>query len=225
MFRAGRQVMTSIWTWARPKTVGTGIASAKDTKAIISWNQDDGPHSHECELLDIGGGGVAILMAKVPPRGRLLTIRLHSLDKVSVDGRMVDSHLNRKPGKHLIRIRFIMECPPSLFETRDPWISARLSGSPGPARVLLEVGGEKVDEVGEHGLTGKFLPAVLVFVTEDALDASGSSMALSAASEAGMVDSLARRSSGGKRDIRVRSKRGSLAGRRRKRSSAPRSSS
>jgi PilZ domain len=89
---------------------------AIDTKATMTWKQDDGPHSQECELVDIGGGGVAALMAKVPPRGRVLSIRLQSLDKFSVDGRMVESHLNRKPGKHLVRIKFIMECPPSLFE-------------------------------------------------------------------------------------------------------------
>ncbi|MGC8638552.1 MAG: PilZ domain-containing protein [Isosphaeraceae bacterium] len=88
----------------------------KDTKCAVSWNQDDGPHSQECTLVDIGGGGVAILVSKVPPRGRLLSLRLLSLDKLSVDGRMVDCQLNRRPGMHLLRIRFVMECPAPLFE-------------------------------------------------------------------------------------------------------------
>lgn len=89
---------------------------ARDGGALLSWKQDDGPHTQECQLLNISGGGVAILMSRIPPRGRLLTLRLQSLDKLSVDGRMVDSQLNRQPGKHLIRIKFVGECPPALFE-------------------------------------------------------------------------------------------------------------
>ncbi len=89
---------------------------AKDTRATISWNQDDGPHSQECRLVDIGGGGMAILMSRIPPRGRVLSLSLESLDKLSVDGRMVNAQLNHKPGMHLVRVKFIMECPPNLFE-------------------------------------------------------------------------------------------------------------
>jgi PilZ domain-containing protein len=90
--------------------------TARETRAILSWKQDDGLHSHEVELVNISGGGVAILTAKIPPRGWVLSLRLQSLDKVSVEGWLVDVRPHRKPGMHLVRIKFIMECPISLFE-------------------------------------------------------------------------------------------------------------
>ena len=116
-FRVGRHVTTLRWNSARSiDRRDWHRQRAKDARATVSWKQDDGPHTQECAIVDIGGGGMAILMSKVPPRGRVLSLRLQSLDKVSVDGRMVDAQLNRKPGMHLVRIKFIMECPPALFQ-------------------------------------------------------------------------------------------------------------
>jgi hypothetical protein len=89
---------------------------ARDTEATLSWQQDDGPQSHPVQLLNIGGGGVALLTVRVPPRGRLLSLRLYSLEKIPVEGRVVDVKHHHRPGKHLIRIKFAAECPTALFE-------------------------------------------------------------------------------------------------------------
>jgi hypothetical protein len=90
--------------------------TARDTDATLSWQQDDGPQSHPAQLLDISGGGVALLIGRVPPRGRVLCLRLRSLENIPVEGRVVDAKHHHKPGKHLIRIRFTAECPTAFFE-------------------------------------------------------------------------------------------------------------
>jgi hypothetical protein len=90
--------------------------TARETSAILSWEQDDGLHSHEAELVNIGGGGAAILMAEIPPQDQVVSLRLQSLENVSVEGRLIDVRPHGKPGMHLVRIKFIMECPISLFE-------------------------------------------------------------------------------------------------------------
>jgi hypothetical protein len=89
---------------------------ARDFKANLSWNQDDGPRKQEGHILNISGGGVAVLVDKVPPRGRVIRIQLQSLEKAHVDGRIVDAQPHRKSGRQLVRLRFIMECPAILFE-------------------------------------------------------------------------------------------------------------
>ncbi len=89
---------------------------ARDTDATLSWQQDDGPQSHPADLLNIGGGGVGLLTGRVPPRGRLLCLRLRSLETIPVEGRVIDVKYHYKPGKHLIRIKFSAECPAAFFE-------------------------------------------------------------------------------------------------------------
>jgi hypothetical protein len=91
---------------------------ARDTEATLSWLQDDGPQCHAARLLDIGGGDVALLISRVPPRGRLLSRRLYSLENIPVEGRVVDAKHHHKPGKHLVRIKFARECPTALSSER-----------------------------------------------------------------------------------------------------------
>ncbi len=87
---------------------------ARDTEATLSLQQDDGPQSHPVQLVNIGGGDLALLCGCVPPRGRLLC--LHSLENISVEGRVVDVKHHHKPDKHRIRIKFSAECPMAFFE-------------------------------------------------------------------------------------------------------------
>jgi hypothetical protein len=88
----------------------------RDFKVIVSWNQNDGPRSQEGCILNISGGGVAVLVDRIPPRGRVIRVRLQSLEKAYVEGRIVDAQPHRKSGKQVMRLKFIVECPAVLFE-------------------------------------------------------------------------------------------------------------
>jgi hypothetical protein len=90
---------------------------ARDRKAWLAWKDENGPQLHQAELVNISGGGASLQMARVPPRGRGLRLRLESLETVEVESLLVEGRRHRTiTGIHVIRIRFTTECPTSLFE-------------------------------------------------------------------------------------------------------------
>ncbi len=90
---------------------------ARETRAVLTWIEESQVKTIPCELLNISGGGVAVITAAEPPRAQSCWFSLETpppgLDPVEseVQGIALDP-----AGSTILRLRFLDLCPMALFD-------------------------------------------------------------------------------------------------------------
>src|SRR5262245_5383983 len=89
----------------------------RETRARLTWIQDNEEKTVPCELLNISGGGAAVIPAVEPPSDQPIWFGLETqalgMDPVEsvVQGTSLDPS-----GSKIIRLRFLDPCPMALFD-------------------------------------------------------------------------------------------------------------
>jgi hypothetical protein len=90
---------------------------ARETRAALTWFDDDGLHAANCSLSNISGGGAAVFTEEVLPEDRPLRF---ALDGVPEAGTMIESALVATSvdasGLRVARLKFAEPCPMEVFE-------------------------------------------------------------------------------------------------------------
>ena len=86
-------------------------------RARVGWWEEGVVRAVAARIVDIGIGGAAVELAKLPPPGQHVSLRLRSrrLPTGSIGAEVI--HVAARPaGTFLVRLAFDMPCPPALFE-------------------------------------------------------------------------------------------------------------
>jgi c-di-GMP-binding flagellar brake protein YcgR len=90
---------------------------ARETRATLAWYEQDIERTIPAELLNISGGGAAIITEVEPPADQPLWLGLESKDVaiVPTEARLVVISADPS-GLKVVRLRFVDSCPMEMFE-------------------------------------------------------------------------------------------------------------
>ncbi len=99
------------------RSVGSGSATPRETRAVLTWTEDDIARMVRGELLDISGGGAAVITDIEPSADRPIWLGLES-ESLTIDP--VESRLfvisDDPSGVKIAHLSFVELCPIALFE-------------------------------------------------------------------------------------------------------------